>query len=217
MTLFQLIMLGATAYFAWQVYKFVQNLQDGKPNLPSDNGERPAPAAAPAQEPQTVQAPASSALAQSVPELLAKADAAYEKGDLSDTRFYLERAEKQDPDNPEILNKLAFVLHRQGEDDEALHYYERSLRIAPDDDLTHNAIAEVLRSLGRLDEAQEHYKAAVDIDDTFEETYYNYGTLLRDKGDRDGARLMFRKALELKPDYTEAKTALEQLDTESGS
>ncbi|GEM_PF-362137 len=220
MTLFQLILLGVTAFFAWQVYKFVQGLEDGKPNLPSDDGERfrqAPPAEAPARpEARETAQPYTSPLGQSVPDLIAKADAAYAAGNLSDARIYLERAEKQDPDNPEILNKLGFILHRQGHDEDALHYYERSLRIDPDDDLTHNAIAAVLRSLGRLDEAQEHYKAAVDIDENFEETYYNYGELLLEKGDREGAKMMFEKALELKPDFQEAAEALDALRSGSG-
>jgi tetratricopeptide (TPR) repeat protein len=216
LTLFQLILLGISAYFAWQVYKFVQGLQDGKPNLPSDDGRRfeePPEAATPGTTAaaEAASIPKSTSLGQSVPELIAKADAAYGEGRLSDARLYLERAEKQDPDNPEILNKLAFVLHRQGEEAEALRYYERSLRIDPNDDLTHNAIAEVLRALGRLDEAQEHYKAAVDIDDTFWETYYNYGRLLIEKGDRDGAKMMFEKAHELAPDADEPVEALKAL------
>ncbi len=214
MTLFQLILLGATAYFAWQIYKFVQGLQEGKPNLPSDDGETlqsrqsTPPAAAAENSGRTAAAPV---LAQSVSDLIAKADAAYREGNLPDARVYLERAEKADSDNPEVLDKLGFILHRLGEDEEALRYYERALRIDPDDDLTHNAVAAVLRALGRLDEAQEHYKAAAEIDDSFELTYYNYGQLLLEKGDTEGARMMFEKALELKPDYEEAKRALAEL------
>ena len=220
MTLFQLILLGTAAYFAWHIYKFVQGLQEGKPNLPSDDGEslrnrQSAPPPPAADRPD--RSAAVSALAQSTPELIAKADAAYHEGDLADARVYLERAEKADPDNPEILDKLGFVLHRLGEEEAALRCYERALRIDPNDDLTHNAVAAVLRALGRLDEAQEHYKAAAEIDDTFELTYYNYGQLLLEKGDTQGARMMFEKALELKPDYEEAKRALAELEErESG-
>ena len=221
MTLFQLIMIGTAAYFGWQIYKFVQGLQDGKPNLPSDDGEtlrntqKPAPSAT---AKNGTAGAAASVLTQSTADLIAKADTAYSEGNLSDARVYLERAEKTDPDNPEVLDKLGFILHRLGQNEEALHYYERALRIDPDDDLTHNAVAAVLRALGRLDEAQEHYKAAAEIDDRFELTYYNYGQLLLEKGDTEGARMMFEKALELKPDYAEAKRALAELgERESGN
>ena len=200
-TLFQIILLGASLFFAYQIYKFVNTMKEGGGNLPSDTGTYDEPAPAQPSRPGMPDAA----------ELLEKADAAYAVGNSGDARLYLERAEKLDPDNPEVLNKLGFVLFKDREYEEALGKYNRSLMLDPDDDLTHNAAAGVLRKLGRLDEAQEHYKAAVDIDENYEETYFNYGELLVEKGDKEGARMMFEKALELKPDYAEAAAALEAL------
>lgn len=203
MTLFQIILLVASIFFAWQIYKFVQNLKEEGGNLPSepDSSEEYAEPVPASLHPG----------AQDIDTLIDKADTAYGQGDLNDARIYLERAEKQDPDNPEILNKLGFIHFKKDEYETALAKYERSLELDPYDDLTHNAAAAVLRRLGRLDEAQEHYKAAVDIDDNYEETYYNYGQLLLEKGDATGAKMMFEKALELRPDYDEAKAALASL------
>jgi len=203
-TLFQLILLGAALFFAWQIYKFVHTLKDGGGNLPSES--------APADENGASTSEPVFPVLQEIDALIDKADTAYGEGKLDDARLYLERAEKQDPDNPEILNKLAFILSKKGDDGAALAKYERSLELDPDDDLTHNAAAAVLRRLGRLDEAQEHYKSAVDIDEQYEETYFNYGELLLEKGDPAGARMMFEKALELRPDYEEAKSALSALE-----
>jgi len=200
-TLFQLILLAATLFFAWQIYKFVNTLKDEGGNLPSDSGMP---------EQRAVTKPSFSGSPDTA-DLLEKADTAYSEGQSGEARLYLERAEKADPDNPEVLNKLAFILFKDHEYDAALQKYKRSLMLDPDDDLTHNAVAAVLRKTGRLDEAQEHYKSAVDIDDSYEETYYNYGQLLIEKGDREGAKMMFEKALELKPDYAEAQAALEAL------
>ena len=201
MTLFQIILLAASIFFAYQIYKFVNTLKDGEANLPSDSGRRDT--AAPAQ-PQRRTSPDAT-------ELLERADGAYAEGNSGEARLYLERAEKLDPDNPEVLNKLAFLLMKDREYEAALEKYNRSLMLDPEDDLTHNAAAAVLRKLGRFDEAQEHYKSAVDIDANYEETYFNYGQLLVEKGDTAGARMMLEKALELKPDYAEARTALEAL------
>lgn len=200
MTLFQIILLAAAAFFAWQIYKFISTLSDGGKNLPSES-ETAEPRVQPPLYPGS----------HDTETLIDKADAAYTEGKLSDARIYLERAEKQDPDNPEVLNKLAFILFKEESYETALQKYNRSLTLDPGDDLTHNAAAAVLRKMGRLDEAQEHYKSAVDIDDAFEETYYNYGQLLIEKGDNEGAQMMFEKALELRPDYPEAQTALESL------
>lgn len=201
MTLFQIILLAASIFFAWQIYKFVNTLKDGGGNLPSESDTPPQPESRQSAYPGI----------HDIGSLIDKADEAYGDGKLDDARIYLERAEKQDPDNPETLNKLAFILFKEGDNETALQKYERSLMLDPNDDLTHNAAAAVLRKMGRLDEAQEHYKSAVDIDENYEETYYNYGQLLIEKGDREGARMMFEKALELRPDYAEAKAALEAL------
>ncbi|UFS63026.1 tetratricopeptide repeat protein [Sulfurimonas sp. HSL-3221] len=201
MTLFQIILFAAAAFFAWQIYKFVQTLGEGETKLPS-HSDVPPPS-----EPERPAYPGT----QEIDALIDKADNAYGDGKLAEARVYLERAEKQDPDSPEVLNKLGFVLFKEGSNEEALQKYNRSLTLDPGDDLTHNAVAGVLRKLGRLDEAQEHYKSAVDIDDAFEETYYNYGRLLIEKGDMEGARMMFEKALELRSDYPEAAEALERL------
>lgn len=203
MTLFQIILLGAAIFFAWQMFKFVQSLNEKGGNLPSEPDTIDEE---PLNEPASLHPGA-----QNIDTLIDKADTAYGAGELNDARTYLERAEKQDPDNPEVLNKLGFIYFKQGDYATALEQYERSLELDPYDDLTHNAIAETLRKLGRLDEAQEHYKSAVDIDDSYEETYYNYGRLLIEKGDSEGAKMMFEKALELRPDYEEAKAALSAL------
>jgi tetratricopeptide (TPR) repeat protein len=198
-TLFQIILLAASVFFAWQMYKFVNTLKNGGGNLPSESD--------------TPNAGAQSGYPGShdVSELLEKADAAYAEGKIDNARIYLERAEKEDPDSPEVLNKHAFILFKEHDYEAAVQKYSRSLMLDPNDDLTHNAIAAALRKLGRYDQAQEHYKSAVDIDDSYEETYYNYGQMLIEKGDTTGARMMFEKALELKPDYAEAKTALDGL------
>lgn len=201
MTLFQIILLAASAFFAWQIYKFINTLGEKGGSLPSETDSPRKPEQRPTDFPGT----------HDIGALIDKADDAYGEGKLADARIYLERAEKQDPDNPEVLNKLAFIYFKEGDAQTALHKYERSLALDPNDDLTHNAIAEVLRKLGRLDEAQEHYKSAADIDDTYAETYYNYGQLLIEKGDSEGARMMFGKALDLDPDHEAARAALEQL------
>ena len=201
MTLFQIILLAATAFFAWQIYKFINTLGEKGSSLPSETDAPNEPQKSKTESPHTPDIAA----------LIEKADGAYGEGKFADARLYLERAEKQDPDNPEILNKLAFVYFKEGDNESALQKYKRSLALDSNDDLTHNAIAEVLRKMGRLDEAQEHYKSAVDIDDSYAETYFNYGQLLIEKGDSEGARMMFEKTLKLDPDHKAARAALEQL------
>ena len=67
----------------------------------------------------------------------------------------LEKAYKNDKNNPDILNYLGFTLRKTGKLEEAEKYYLAGLKIKPD----HNGINEYLGELyvktGRLDLAKE--------------------------------------------------------------
>ncbi len=201
MSVFQLLLLAGAAYFAWQVYRHVQSLEDDKPKLPSQGAQTGTPANVFSTKSENP----------TLRDAIEKADEAYAKDDFFNAKIYLERAEMADPSSVEILNKLGYVLHKLGEDGDALKTYKRSLDLNPNDDITHNQIAEVLRSLDRRDEAQEHYKSAVDINDANPMTYFNYGELLLEKDDKEGAKMMFEHALDLDGEYEKAQEALKKL------
>jgi tetratricopeptide (TPR) repeat protein len=188
MTLFQIILLVATAFFAYKVYEHVQGLQNEGTKGRFGGGSAPA-------DPRN---------------LVEQADESYKTGDLFRAKRLLEDAERLRPNDPEVLNRLAYVLAKTGEKSAAVEKYEASLAIE-NDDVTHNALASVLKSEGRLDEAEKHYEAALAIDDRYEVTYYNYANLLAERGDNVGAKQMYEKALSIKEDFAEAREALEKL------
>jgi len=195
MTLFQLIMLAAAAFFAYQVYAHIQNIdEDAEPESLREIEE--------IQE---------AALTPSFDERIEEADKTYMDGDIAGAKEQLEKIVNDFPSMAEGLNKLAFILSKQGEDDEALLYYRASLRIEENDDMTHNAIARLLASMKKYEEAEEHYKAAIMIDDNYELTWFNYASLMVLMKDKDRAKEMFEKALEIDPDFDEAKEELEKL------
>ena len=117
-----------------------------------------------------------------------------------------------EPDNAEVLNKLAFVTAKTGERLKAIELYERSLELDENDDLTHNAIASLYRSEMAYERSQEHYLKAIEIDDTYPQTFYNYGNLLVDMGEIEEARTMYKRALSLQSDFSEAREALLSLE-----
>jgi tetratricopeptide (TPR) repeat protein len=191
MTPFQIVMLLATAFFAYKIYEFVQNMEE-----PTAEGHRRR---------------ASGPEAADAAGLVDAADNAFEAGELGEAKALLSEADVLSPDTPEILNKLGFILSKEGDIERALEHYNRSLEIDGKDDLVHNALASLYRERGEFDRAREHYEAALAIDDAYEVTYFNYGNLLVATGDRDAARRMYGKALELKPDFMQAKFELEKL------
>lgn len=193
MSIFQIMMFAATLFFAYQIYRHVQNLEDTAPPLPHSFEEEE-------------DSPLSSS-----EELVNEADEAYQRGDLSAALELLNQAAVVDENNPEILNKLAFVTAKTGSTAEAIELYKRSLLLDGQDDLIHNAIASLYRKEGDNVLAQSHYEKALSIDDAYPQTYYNYGNLLSDMGNTLKAGEMYLKALELQRDFPEAREALEAL------
>jgi len=188
MSIFQILMIGATLFFAYQIYRHVQTLDD---SLPQKEG------------PKIVDTVVLSASA-----LVEEADNAYERGELDRAGTALEEASRVDPENPEILNKLAFVTAKTGDRLRAIELYERSLELDENDDLTHNAIASLYRVENAYERAQDHYLKAIEIDDTYAQTFYNYANLLVDMDEIEEARAMYKRALELQSDFPQAREAL---------
>lgn len=192
MSIFQILMFAATLFFAYQIFRHVQSLEDDTSSMQPgfDEEELPAP------------------MSES---LVEQADEAYQNGHFQTARKALHEAVSLEPNNPEILNKLAFVTAKTGDVSEAIELYKRSLDIDGNDDLTHNAIASLYRTMGEREAAREHYENALRIDDAYAQTYYNYGNLLSDMGETRKAETMYLKALELQNDFSEAREALDEL------
>jgi len=194
MSTFQILMFAATLFFAYQIFRHVQQLDD---SLPQESQES---------ERNTAVSSASS--------LTDQADSAYERGAIEEAKTYLEEALSLESHNPEIMNKLAFVTAKSGDRINAIELYERSLELDENDDLTHNAIASLYRSEKAYERAQDHYLKALEIDDTYAQTYYNYGNLLVDMHEKEEARNMYKRALQLQNDFPQAREALLSLGSE---
>jgi len=190
MTIMQIILLGASAFFAFKIYEHMQGLQD-----PEGTQEETT-----AIEEQV-----------NIDALVEEADKAYDAGHLLEARELLQKAHDADSSIPELSNRLGFVVSQMGNHEEALKLYNHSLSLK-EDDVTHLAIASELKALGRLDEAEEHYKRAIALDPEYEVSYFNYANLLVDMKRIAEAKLMYEKALEIAPDLDAAKEELEKLN-----
>ncbi|MDO9056370.1 MAG: tetratricopeptide repeat protein [Sulfuricurvum sp.] len=185
MSTFQILMFAATLFFAYQIYRHVQTLEDSEASESEPRATEP------------------SAL-----NLVEEADNAYEKGEVDSARGFLEEALSLDPANPEILNKLAFITAKTGDRLKAIELYEQSLELDENDDLTHNAIASLYRAENAYERSQDHYLKAIEIDASYAQTYYNYANLLVDMGEIEEARNMYKRALDLQSDFPQAREAL---------
>jgi len=190
MTIMQIILLGASAFFAFKIYEHMQGLQD--PEGSEDVQEQ-------IEEQVNIDA------------LVEEADKAYDAGRLLEARELLQKAHAHDSNIPELANRLGFVLSAMGNHDEALKLYSHSLSLQ-EEDVTHLAIASQLKALGRLDEAADHYKRAIELDPAYEVTYFNYANLLVDMKRVAEAKLMYEKALEVEPGLEAAQEELDKLN-----
>ncbi len=190
MTIMQIILLGASAFFAFKIYEHMQGLQD------SESSEQVNEAI---EEKIDIDA------------LVEEADKAYDAGRLLEARELLQKAHDYDSTVPELANRLGFVLSSMGNHEEALKLYNHSLSLQ-EEDVTHLAIASQLKALGRLDEAAEHYKRAIELDAEYEVTYFNYANLLVDMKRIAEAKMMYEKALEIEPNLEAAQEELEKLN-----
>jgi len=189
MTVFQLVLLAVTAFFAYRIYEHIQSLQE--PKTGTLITKEPAPF-----DPEA---------------LIEAADRAYEASDLGKAKALLAEADIKMPDNPEILNRLGFILAKEGDVERAIEHYRASLKIDGSDDTVHNAIASLYREKKDFQSAQKHYEHALAIDGDYEVTYFNYANLLVDMGEPARAKVMYEKALELKPDFMQAQFELDKL------
>ncbi|MDP3464683.1 MAG: tetratricopeptide repeat protein [Sulfuricurvum sp.] len=194
MSTFAIIMLAGTAFFAYQIYRHVNTLEDQKE-------EKSEPIIAPVES-----KPVNTSTA-----LIDEADEAYSEGDLERALDKLTKANVLLPNNPEILNKVAFIHGKLGNTQSAIEWYKHSLELDDADDLTHNAIASIYKTEGSLLLAKEHYEKALQIDDAYSVTYYNYANLLADMGEMNQAKELYTRALELQEDFPEARAALDSL------
>ena len=194
MTLFQLLMLGASAFFAYKIYEHIQTLQD--PQEPhntdkkSDNFDGSG--------------------------LIQEGDAKMEEGDYQKALAIYSEANYKEPKNPETLFKIAYTLMQQNRDEEALEYLKEAVELDKNDTFIHQALASVYRKLGEYASARNHLNVSLALDSNNPITYYNYGNLLVDMKHFEEAKEMYKKALELDNDFQEAQEELRKLQEQQG-
>jgi tetratricopeptide (TPR) repeat protein len=188
MTPFQIIMLAASAFFAFKVYEHIQALQDSDPrsDVMSSSSE--------------------------LEDLLLRADKAFDGADLKSALALYIEVNAKESQNSEILFKMGYIAQQLGDNSEALKYYKEALQKDDNNEYIHNAIATIYRAEGEFVSAKMHLNASLSIDDQNATTYYNYGNLLVDMKHTDEAIEMYKRAIELKKDFKEAKDELEKLE-----
>lgn len=197
MTTFQLLMLGASAFFAFKIYEHIQTLQDPEA---AENKEA---------SDETRSADAFSVF--SPESLIIRADESFKEGDLQKSLALLTEANAKAKNNPDVLFKIGYILQQLNDNDEALTYYKEALELDKKNDYIHNSIASIYRANGEFISAKMHLNESLAIDSQNAITYYNYGNLLVDMNHPDEAIEMYKRAIEINPEFAEAKEELDKL------
>jgi uncharacterized spore protein YtfJ len=155
---------------------------------------------------------------------LAEVKKLFEEENYSEALEIVESMIADDPDNADLYAWKGNVMGNlaQGSPMDTMKYgmgamqaYDKALEIDPE-----NAMAHFGRGMGRLmapegfggdlDGAIEDFEFVVKKDPCHE-SYYRLGIAYKRKGLTEKAKKAFKKSLELKPDYTQAATALAEL------
>ncbi len=203
MTLFQFILLAATAYFAYQVYKHINSLEQNPPPTPKpfdDGGIQNDIREFSAQTIYTIE------------ELISQADEAFAKGDLEKALMILREANYNKPFDAEILYKIAFIHYKEGRYQDAIEALEDALKGDDRDAAVYSLLASSYRAMKNYSKANENIEEALRLEPDNPVYHFNYANILQDLGHTEDAIAHYKRALELDANFEAAKEELEKLE-----
>ena len=123
------------------------------------------------------------------------------------SEYLTRRALEFDPNNPEVVLKLARILRTVERNEEALELFMQYQSMVPGDYQALAHIGSCLSAMGRFDEAETYFRQALKgLDDPV--THFNMGLLLALTNRLDGAVAEYEKALRLDPMHSDSRTNL---------
>jgi type IV pilus assembly protein PilF len=140
------------------------------------------------------------------------------QGNLAIAQEKLERAEKQNPRDPNVHTALAVLYERLNRPREVENHYRTAARLAPRDPNVANNYAVWLCKNGRAEEGVKRFIEAArnPLYSTPETAYTNAGVCLRASKKLDQAAELFALALQTRPNLAEAAFQMSELQFERG-
>lgn len=155
---------------------------------------------------------------QTVPQLVAKANALTAAGQTQEAIIAYRDILSRQSDLPDCWFNLAFLLRQTGEFQDALAAYGEALRhgVSGPEEVHVNRAVILSDFLERPAEAAVELKAALAINPQFLTAWLNLGQLYEDAGDRTQASEAYREALAVFPHNGRAHARLAALDMAAG-
>ena len=136
------------------------------------------------------------------------------RGDVAVAQEKLDRALKENPENPAVHSGMAMLYVRMNKLAQADQEYREALRLAPRDPDILNNYAVYLCGAGRTDEGVKLFMDAAQnaLYATPAAAFTNAGVCLRNAKRYDQATTQFQRALAVRPNYAEAAFQLADTD-----
>ena len=140
------------------------------------------------------------------------------QGDLNLAKDKLDRALKENPDNPQVHSARAMLFDRMGVQDQADSEFKAALRLAPHDPDVSNNYAVYLCQSGRTTDGVRRFEevARNALYRTPWVAYTNAGVCLRTAKRNAEAVKSFKQALAVHPNFAEAAYQLGDLQLQDG-
>ena len=129
-------------------------------------------------------------------------------GRVDDAIAQFQKALRNKPDDPVVLNNLGNALLKRGRLDEAITQYRKALQVKPDGVLVRYNLGDALLQKGSVDEAITQLQEVLEIIPSAPNAHQKLGAALMLKGRVDEAITQFQKALEFDPDCADAHNDL---------
>ncbi|MDX1431332.1 MAG: tetratricopeptide repeat protein [Gammaproteobacteria bacterium] len=136
--------------------------------------------------------------------LLARAERAFDAGDLAGAEQAFRRLAEISPAHPDALNGLGVVARHRGDLRGAIEYFERALTADPSRDYVLRNLVMVLHAAGRLHDASRRAAELVAAAPERADAHCVLGRLQMELGRRAAGIDSFRKAVALEPGSVDA-------------
>jgi tetratricopeptide (TPR) repeat protein len=123
----------------------------------------------------------------------------YQKADLSRAVEVLQRAEKLNPENPDIPFKIGYIFSVMARGDEAIEAFRRTLRFDSDHLQARHFMAEVFFGMDMPDSALAQWDSALAINSSFLPGYFGQAKVYDKLGNAEMARKSLEICLRLNP------------------
>jgi tetratricopeptide (TPR) repeat protein len=129
-------------------------------------------------------------------------------GDYPQALKLAHQALDQDPQNKDMLRRVASLYQRLGKHDEAIRFYRTLLSLQPRDESAMDAIGYSLVSLERYEEAIASYQSALTINPSRRESHSGLGALYARQGRNADAIREYETALQIGGDDVDTRAFL---------